>query len=1022
MDAIWLKGCYWICAVLLCTRQVVGRAGEGRTVWERMSRVNPLNESQLFTHGTFPSDFLWGVGSASLQVEDHSSRGQSVWDQFMKSRQSYVVNRTSDHHEGISDVFLREEMPALEFLGVDFYHFSLSWPRLFPQGNKIPSEQGVLYYNRIINVLLSKRKEPIITLYHWDLPVPIQEEYGGWANQSVIQLFNEYATFCFHKFGDRVKYWITMHNPYLVAWHGYGTGTHAPWVKGGETKVAAVTHNLIKAHATVWHTYNTNFRHKHMGYLSVTLGSHWLEPENKNMDASSIDMCQESIEAVLGSFAKPIHGDGDYPESLKTKYTSALPKFSENEKAYIQGTADFFAFSFGPNNFKHANDDSKKLRLSLYLRGVLNWIKLEYNNPRILIMENGWFSNNNIRTEDTTTLYIMKKFIVDVLQAIKHDAIQIFGYTAWSLMDSFEWQEGYKIRRGLFYVDFSKKDKALTPKSSALYYKQVISKNGFPSAALDSPIDGQFPCDYSWGITDSVLKAELTPSSPQFVDRRLYVWNITGDGFLHAVKGVKLKTRPPQCTDFITIKKHLALLTNMKVTHYRFALNWSLILPKGDLSTVNREVLRYYRCMIEEASKLGIKIMLTLYYPTHGSLSLPGPLLENGGWVNRTIVQAFADYTNLCFQELGDLVKQWITINEPNRLSQYYQGSSNRTYQAVHNALIAHATAWRMYDEKYRPLQNGHISLSLHTDWAEPANPFLQSHAAAAERFLQFDIAWVAEPIFGSGDYPLLMRQYILSKNQKRTSRSFLPYFTEEDKKLLKGSADFLAINHFTTRLVIHEPKNDNGFEADRDVYFLSDVTSLTSSSGLTVVPHGIRRLLNWLKNNYGNVPIYITANGIDDKASDNDELRMYYLQQYNKQLLQAFLQDNINLKGYYAFKLADKTKPQYGFYNSAIYNMKAKASVEKYAVIITANGFPADQVDNPCTTTSEENSCHFCTFVQQRKPLIFFSFCLFFTSVLLLTVTVIRKYKRKRRKLQSIKHQHNTCLLIKKKGGFSQC
>lgn len=166
----------------------------------------------------------------------------------------------------------------------------------------------------------------------------------------------------------------------------------------------------------VWHTYNTNFRPKHRGYLSVTLGSHWLEPQNKNIDASAIDMCQESMETVLGSFAKPIHGDGDYPDSLKTKYSSILPKFSAQEKDYVQGTADFFAFSFGPNNFKRSTDDNKALRVSLYLRGVLNWIKLEYNSPRILIMENGWFSNSNIRTEDTTTLYIMKKFIVDVLQ------------------------------------------------------------------------------------------------------------------------------------------------------------------------------------------------------------------------------------------------------------------------------------------------------------------------------------------------------------------------------------------------------------------------------------------------------------------------------------------------------------------------------------------------------------------------------------------------------------------------------
>ncbi|KAM9330405.1 beta-klotho [Gastrophryne carolinensis] len=1012
---------FWIFLVLTCCSYVLGSPGEGRKVWERINLVNLLNESQLIDQGTFPMDFMWGVGSASLQVEDdHSSRGQSVWDHYIKSRQSWLAHQTAGQREDIPSTFLHRELPALEFLGVDFYHFSLSWPRLFPQGDHTPSQQGVIYYNQIINVLLSKGKEPIITLYHWDLPAPIQDKYGGWANASVIQLFHDYASFCFQQFGDRVKYWITMHNPYLVASHGYGTGTHAPWVVGNQELVAVVTHNLIKAHAMAWHTYNTYFRPLHKGYVSVTLGSHWTEPEKRNSYSSSIASCQEVMETVLGHFAQPIHGDGDYPESLKKKNASVLPLFSESEKAYIQGTADFFAFSFGPNNFKRT--DEMPGRASLNLRGVLNWIKLEYNNPRILIMENGWFANSNIRTEDTTTLYIMKKFLYNVLQAIKYDGVKVFGYTAWSLMDSFEWQDGYKYRRGLFYVDFNNKDKTLTPKTSALYYKQVISQNGFSSGSHDSPVAGNFPCNYSWGVTDSVLKAELAPSSPQFVDPRLYIWNITGDGALHAVKGVQLKTRPPQCTDFVTIRKQLALLTNLKVTHYRFALNWSLILPNGDLSTVNREVLRYYRCMIEEASKLGINTMLVLYHPNHGSLNLPGPLTDNGGWLNRTIVKAFTDYANLCFQELGNLVKQWITINEPNRLSQYYVSSSNSTYQAVHIALIAHATAWKLYDQTFRPTQKGHISLSLHTDWAEPANPFLQSHAEAAERFRQFDIAWIAEPIFGSGDYPLLMRQYILAKNLRGLSRSFLPYFTEEEKKLVKGSADFLAINHFTTRLIVNEPKNDSRYDADRDIHFLTDVTSLTSSSGLPIVPYGIRKLLNWLKKNYGNMPIYITTNGVDDKASDKDELRIFYLEKYNKQLLQAYLQDNINIKGYYAFKLTDKTKPQYGFYNSAAYNMRGKASVEKYGAIIAANGFPLDQVENPCRTTKEENVCHFCTFFQQKKPLIFFSFCLFFTSVLLLTVSIIRKYKRKRRKLHSIKKQHNAFFLIKKESGFSQC
>ncbi|XP_071981627.1 beta-klotho [Engystomops pustulosus] len=1021
MAEFCLKGYCWILLVL--TRQVIGSPGEGTQVWERLNQVNPLNESQLFTHGTFPPGFLWGVGSSSLQIEDdHSSRGPSVWDQYMRTQQSWRGIPSMDQPADISDSFSSKELPALEFLGVNFYHFSISWPRLFPQGNGDPSEPGVHYYNSTINMLIRKGIQPVITLYHWDLPVPVQEKYGGWSNQSVIHPFNNYARFCFLMFGDRVKYWITMHNPYLIAWHGYGTGMHAPWIKGDYAAVSAVAHTLIKAHAVVWHTYNTHFRPSQRGYLSVTLGSHWIEPEKRHMDSLAINLCQESMDTVLGRFAKPIYIDGDYPESLKRKYGSILPKFSETDKAYIKGTADFFAFSFGPNNFKRSNESNKLVRVLIHLRGVLNWIKTEYNNPKILIMENGWFSNSNIQTEDTTMVYIMKKFINDILQAIKYDNIKVFGYTAWSLFDSFEWQEGYKIRRGLFYVDFANKNKAVTPKSSALYFKQIVKEHGFPEEVPEPTIQGQFPCNFTWGITDSVLKAELAPSSPQFVDRKLYVWNITGDGILHAIKGVELKTRAAQCTDFITIKKQLALLKNMKVTHYRFALNWSIIMPKGDLSSVNRDVVRYYRCMISEASKLGITTMLTLYYPTHGSLSLPGPLLERGGWLNRTITQAFSDYAKLCFHEFGDLVKQWITINEPNRFSQYYHHSSNNTYLAVHNALIAHSKAWHLYDKIYRPQQRGQISLSLHTDWAEPANPFIPSHAEAAERFLQFDIAWIAEPIFGSGDYPSLMRQYITTKNHKGMTTSYLPNFTEEEKELVKGTADFLALNHFTTRLVIHEPKNDSRFESDRDIHFLSDATRLMSFNGLAVVPRGIRQLLNWMRKNYGNIPIYITANGVDDKASEKDELRVYYLQKYSQQLLQAYLKDNINLKGYYAFKLTDKTKPQYGFYSSAIYDTKAKASVNVYSAIITANGFPSDQSRNSCKTQSQENSCPFCTYLQDKKPLIFFIFCLFSTSTLLLTVTIIRKYKRKKRKLHSVKHQHNVCFLIKKKDGFSHC
>ncbi|NXG74824.1 KLOTB protein, partial [Baryphthengus martii] len=980
---------------LVFIRIIAGRAGEGRSVWKKDPHFSPVSETQMFLYDAFPRGFLWGVGTGAFQVEGSwrkdNRKGSSIWDRFVYSefRDAYGTDTSSDSY-----TFLDKDLSALDFLGVTFYQFSISWSRLFPTGVvAAPNEKGLQYYNTLIDSLLYRNIDPMVTLYHWDLPLMLQEKYGGWQNESVIDIFNDYATFCFQTFGDRVKYWITIHNPYLVAWHGYGTGIHAPGERGKIATVYSVGHNLIKAHARVWHNYKKHFQPHQKGMMSIVLGSHWIEP-NKPEDALDISKCQQSMERVLGWFAKPIHGDGDYPEELKNEF-SFLPRFTEDEKNYIKGTADFFAFSFGPNNFKPPNTLPKMgQNLSLNLREVLNWIKLEYNSPRILIAENGWFTDSHVKTDDTTSIYMMKNFINKVLQAVKYDNIDVFGYTAWSLLDGFEWQHAYNIRRGLFYIDFQSKKKERIPKSSALYYKQIIQENGFFPRESTPSLQAQFSCDFSWGITESVLKAESMASSPQFCDSSLYLWNVTGDGLLHKVKGVKLKTRPAQCTDFVSIKKQLDLLEKMKVTHYRFALDWSLILPNGDLSVVNRQVLRYYRCVISEVRKLNVQSMVTLYYPTHAYLGLPGPLLQTGGWLNQSTAYAFQDYAALCFRELGDLVKLWITINEPNRLSDVYNRSSNDTYWAAHNLLIAHALAWRIYDEQYRSFQYGKVSLSLHSDWAEPANPYLQSHSKAANRFLQFEIGWFANPIFKTGDYPAAMREYIGFKNRKGLSFSSLPSFTSEEKQLIKGAADFYALNHFTTRFVIHEPQNGSQYEFDRDIQFLQDITCLSSPSRLAVVPWGLRKVLGWIKKTYGDIDIYITANGIDDQSLDNDELRNYYLEMYVQEVLKAYYIDKVKIKGYYAFKLTEeKSKPRFGFFTS---DLKGKPSIKFYNNLISNNGFPGDY--SVCDPSNQEKQCSFCLLVSQKKPLIFFACCLFSTLILLLTIIVFHKRKRRKR------------------------
>lgn len=168
----------------------------------------------------------------------------------------------------------------------------------------------------------------------------------------------------------------------------------------------------------MWHNYDKNFRPHQKGWLSITLGSHWIEP-NRTENMEDLINCQHSMSSVLGWFANPIHGDGDYPEFLKA--SAMIPEFSEAEKEEVRGTADFFAFSFGPNNFRPSNTVVKMgQNVSLNLRQVLNWIKLEYDNPRILISENGWFTDSYIKTEDTTAIYMMKNFLNQVLQGWLH--------------------------------------------------------------------------------------------------------------------------------------------------------------------------------------------------------------------------------------------------------------------------------------------------------------------------------------------------------------------------------------------------------------------------------------------------------------------------------------------------------------------------------------------------------------------------------------------------------------------------
>lgn len=303
-----------------------------------------------------------------------------------------------------------------------------------------------------------------------------------------------------------------------------------------------------------------------------------------------------------------------------------------------------------------------------------------------------------------------------------------------------------------------------------------------------------------------------------------------------------------------------------------------------------------------EMKKLNLDAMVILYYPTHrANLGLPGPLHAAGGWLSYRTVEAFQVYAALCYQQLGPWVSYWITINEPNRLADVYS-SKQDIHQAAHNLLLAHAKAWRVYKRQHYSQWRALVSLALHADWAEPANPFLRSHKEAAHRFLLFELGRFLDPLLGTrydgksskGDYPQEMRAYM--KEQARLmglQGSSLPNFTDAEREELGGTLDFIALNHFTTRLVSPYPATQATVEQkqppDHRCLILLDPTWSLSHIRQALTPRGLRKILNWVSERYGGtLPIIVTASGIDDQATSADKLRQSFLKSYLQEALKG--------------------------------------------------------------------------------------------------------------------------------------
>ncbi|XP_061385074.1 myrosinase 1-like [Danaus plexippus] len=460
----------------------------------------------------FPPGFKFGAATAAYQVEgawNVSDKSASIWDTFVHTRPEIIADRSNgdvacdSYNQWMRDVEIASE------LGLDFYRFSLSWPRILPYGftNKT-SEDGVKFYSNFIDALLERGIEPVVTIYHWDLPQNLQD-LGGWTNPLISDWFADYARVVFSLYADRVKTWITLNEPMTFCDIAYTFGIHAPGIVSSGIGNYICSKNTMLAHAKAWRIYDKEFRRKYKGKVSITNQIIWFEGTDENEGEAA----ELALQLMGGLYSHPIYSKkGGWPEQIerliaeKSKQQgfskSRLPEFTKEEKKLVRGTYDFFGLNYytsrtarrargevvGPWPLSGGPDIDVILSVRpewpqastswLYVypegfRKLISWLKKQYGNVEIFITENGFLTTGE-DLEDQVRIDYHKEHLEQVLLAIQEDKANVVAYTAWSMLDNFEWSGGYSSKFGLYEVDFNDPARVRRPRASAQFYKEIV--------------------------------------------------------------------------------------------------------------------------------------------------------------------------------------------------------------------------------------------------------------------------------------------------------------------------------------------------------------------------------------------------------------------------------------------------------------------------------------------------------------------------------------------------------------------
>lgn len=443
----------------------------------------------------FPENFLFGAATAAYQIEGgrrEGGKGESIWDTFCDIPGNIDRNETGevacDHYHRF-----REDIEKMKQIHLDSYRFSVAWTRIIPDGDGKVNREGVAFYSALIDELLAAGIQPMLTLYHWDLPQALQDK-GGWLNPESVNWFTNYARVIFEEFGGRVKKFITFNEPFVFTDFGYVTGSFPPGIKGNYRNKLIAAHNVLKSHGAAVRLFR---KMKVGGEIGITLDYAYNCPATKS--EKDVKAAARANEFWAGWYFEPVVL-GHYPRQASKWFDSKgiLPKITDEDMKLIAEPIDFIGINHYFINYVAADETNDRegtrpvypevhqtdmswpvtedgfYELLKYLQSVLK--------VPLYITENGISLNDIVSVDGTVEDYdridYMKRYLSKLSQAIS-EGLDCRGYYYWSLMDNMEWAAGYKPRFGLIYVDYRTQRRII--KRSGEWYRTVIDEknNGY---------------------------------------------------------------------------------------------------------------------------------------------------------------------------------------------------------------------------------------------------------------------------------------------------------------------------------------------------------------------------------------------------------------------------------------------------------------------------------------------------------------------------------------------------------------